>query len=559
MRSKIFIVGLLFLVIGGVWWLRTTAVADDVTDGIVGEAIDYRESVAIHELPPMLSEPTLDREINPRHNPLQFSADMGKGNTWERTRIPTDPLIDSNRVSTGATPRLDFSFEGVGNPLGCGSCAPPDPSGAVGPNHYVQSVNATKITIFNKDGTVAKTPFNLGSLWGSGICASNTGDGIVLYDQLADRWLITQFARPSHMCIAISQTPDPSGNYHLYTFNVTRFPDYFKFGVWSDGYYMSANEDTYTAYAFDRDKMLAGDPSASYIKHGGQTNLLLPADIDGSTLPPDSTPAYFYTYKDDDRAQHNVLTDRIELYELDVDWATETSTFSLVASLNVTDFTYTVCGYFNFNCVRQADTSRRLDTISEWPMFRFPYRNFGTHESLLGNFVVGGGTGEVGAAIRWFELRRTDGDWSLYQEGTLDANDGQDRWLSSIAQDKDGNIAMGYSVSSSEMHPSIRYAMRYPTDPLGTMRSEQTILDGGGSQTGSNRWGDYAHLSVDPSDDCSFWFTSEYYDVSATSAWKTHIGVFQTPSCNPPEPTIKTVYIPIVIKPYADIPTPYQP
>ncbi|MGB1251556.1 MAG: hypothetical protein ACPG8W_13145, partial [Candidatus Promineifilaceae bacterium] len=305
-----------------------------------------------------------------------------------------------------------------------------------------------------------------------------------------------------------------------------------------------------------RAKMLVGDPSANYVKHGGQTNLLLPADLDGATQPPANAPGLFYTYKDNARTPHNVSTDRIEVYELDVDWSVPSSSFNLVASINVSPFEYTVCGYFNFNCVRQLGTTRRLDTVSEWPMFRFPYRNFGTHEALVGNFTVGGGTGNAGGAIRWFELRRTSGNWELHQEGTLDFNDGNDRWLGSIAQDRYGNIALAYSVSSNNISPSLRYTMREASDPLGTMGNEQTIIEGGGSQTGNNRWGDYSHLSVDPKDDCSFWFTSEYYDVSATSGWNTRIGVFRSQQCQS-DAAPKIVYLPIVLKPELDIPTPY--
>ena len=557
MHRRIIILSVLLLLISTIWWLRSAALADDVANGIVGEAVDYQKSVNVRDLPPARSAPTLDREINPRHNPLQFSADMGKGNTWDRTDVPIDPLITADQTrNAGNTPALSFSFEGTGNPVGCGSCSPPDPSGAAGPNHYVHSVNATKITIFDKQGNQLVAPFNLGTLWSSGTCRSNAGDGIVLYDESVDRWLITQFARPTHMCLAVSQTGDPSGSYHLYTFNVGYFPDYFKFGIWPTGYFMSANEDTYTAYAFDRTKLLAGDSTASFVKHSGQTNLLLPADWDGAAAPPANTPAMFYTYKDDVRVQHNVTTDRIELYEFDIDWSGPSSTFTLVSSIDVTPFTYTVCGFFNFNCVRQSGTSRRLDTISEWPMFRFAYRNFGTHEALVGNFTVGGGTGNVGASIRWFELRRASTAWSLYQEGTLDPNDGQDRWLGSISQDRYGNIALAYSVSSSSMSPSIRYAMHLAGDPLGTMRAEQTIIDGGGVQTGSNRWGDYSHLSIDPKDDCTFWYTSEYYDTNATNQWNTRVGVFKTDRCQN-DFGVYRAYIPYITGKAADIPTPF--
>jgi choice-of-anchor B domain-containing protein len=498
-------------------------------DFITGQAVSYELSPAVRDLEPERDGATLDREINPRHNPLAFEPDMGQRGTWDRDNVPTDPLIANSQNASSQTPGLDFSFEGTGNPTGCGGCSPPDTVGDVGLNHYIHMVNATKVAIFDKAGTSLNTPFDLGTLWSSGNCTSNAGDPIPLYDSLADRWLLSQFAGPSHMCIAISQTADPLGSYHLYTFNVGSFPDYFKFGVWPDAYYMSANEASYTAYAFDRAKMLVGDVTATFQKFTGQDNLLLPADIDGPTLPPAGDPGYFYTFKDD---SFHGGADRIELFALDVDWVTPAnSTFGLIETIPVAAFTYTACGFFNFNCLMQPGTAQTVDAISEWPMFRFPYRNFGSHQTLIGNFTIGGGTGEVGAAIRWFELRDTGSGWTLYQEGTQDPGDGHDRAVGSIAMDKNGNIALGYTVSSSSLFPSIHYATRLATDSLGTLQTEAILIAGTGSQTGSNRWGDYSAMGIDPANDCSFWYTNEYYPVTASTTWKTRVGVFTIPEC----------------------------
>jgi hypothetical protein len=171
-------------------------------------------------------------------------------------------------------------------------------------------------------------------------------------------------------------------------------------------------------------------------------------------------------------------------------------------------------------------------------MFRFPYRNFGSHESMVGAFTVGGGLGQAGAAVRWFELRNTGGGWNLYQEGTQDTGDGNDRFMPSIAMDGNGNIALGYSVSSSAIHPAIRYATRLASDPLGTLQTEASLIEGGGSQTGSNRWGDYSAMGIDPANDCTFWYTNEYYPVNSANQWKTRIGVFSLPECTgAPTPT----------------------
>ena|SRR5688572_22257819 len=495
---------------------------------LVGQAVEYAISPSALDLPSEAPDAGLAEPVPSRINPLAHEPDSGRRGTWDRGRVPTDPLIEPPFTGGAKTPSLDFAFQGMGNPFACGGCTPPDTIGDVGPNHYVQMVNATKVGVYNKAGAKLRL-FSLGSLWSSGTCASDAGDPVVLYDGLADRWLLSQFAFPGHICVAISQTPNPLGAYHLYTFNVGSFPDYFKFGVWPDGYYMSANESTYTAYAFNRAKMLVGDATANFVKFTGETNFLLPADLDGPVAPPANAPGYFYTFKDN--AFHGG-GDRIELFRLDPDFVTpNNSTFTLQASFPVAPFTYTVCGFFNFNCAKQQGTTQRVDVVSEWPMHRFPYRNFVGHETLLGNFAVGGGTGEVGAAIRWFELRVIGGAWTLFQEGTHDPGDGHDRFIGSIAMDGAGNIAMGYSVSSSLLHPNIRYATRTPADPLGTLQPEAILVNPNGSQTGSNRWGDYSAMSVDPANDCSFWYTNEFYRRNSSTTWGTAVGVFTMPNC----------------------------
>jgi hypothetical protein len=281
--------------------------------------------------------------------------------------------------------------------------------------------------------------------------------------------------------------------------------------------------------------MLIG-AAATFQKFTGGDNFYLPSDVDGPTPPPAAAPNHFYTFLDN--SFHGGGPDRVEVWEFDVDWAVPAnSTFTLGANLPVTSFTYTPCGFFNFNCVRQLDTAQRFDALGEWPLFRFPYRNFGAYEALVGTYVIGGGTGEVGAAIRWFELRNSGGNWTLFQEGTIDPGDGHDRTNSSIAMDQDGNMGIGFTVSSSTIHPAIRYAIRMAGDPPGTFRPEVSIIEPGGSQTGSSRWGDYASMAVDPADDCTFWYTNEYYPANSANQWHTRIGVFTIPECLGPTPT----------------------
>jgi hypothetical protein len=442
------------------------------------------------------------------------------------------------------TPPPSLHFEGLNNISGV---VPPDPIGDVGPNHYVQMVNKV-FAIYNKSGTLLAGPFPINQLWagqGNACEFQNNGDPVVLYDNLADRWLISQFALPSgienppwHMCVAISQTPNPTGSYFLYQFDMPTSPDYPKFAVWPDAYYMSANEflnfpSIGAAYAFDRANMLAGNP-ATFVRFSAPGNFLLPGDLDGATAPPSNSPNYFYRMMDNVfwPAQGFPGPDRLEIFEFDVNFTNPfNSTFTLAATLPTAPFNYTVCGAYVRNCIPQPFPGEGLDSLSQWPMWRLQYRNFGSHETLVGNFTVDV-DGTQHAGIRWFELRKTaGGNWTIRQQGTY-SPDANHRWMGSIAMDRDGNIALGYSVSSFFVNPSIRYATRLETDPLGTLQNEVTLIAGGGVQiAGFNRWGDYSSMNVDPVDDCTFWYTNEYYGFNSPASWQTRIGKFKIPSC----------------------------
>ena len=297
---------------------------------------------------------------------------------------------------------------------------------------------------------------------------------------------------------------------------------------------MSANEGTAAVgvFAFDRANMLAG-VAAGFQRFQAQANFMLPSDLDGPNPPPAGSPNLFYTMMDD--VIWPIIgipgPDRLEVYEFHVDFTNPpNSTFTLADTLLTAPFIYTVCGYFNFNCITQPGTAQRVDSVSEWPMWRLQYRNFGTHETLVGNFSVDV-DGTDHAAIRWFELRRSGGSWSIFQEGTH-SPDSDSRFMGSAAMDGDGNIALGYSVSSGSTFPSLRYATRVPGDPPGTLQPEASLVAGGGSQTGSNRWGDYSAMSVDPADDCTFWYTGEYQQATAPVNWRTRVGAFVLPSCS---------------------------
>lgn len=489
---------------------------------IVSESVAPAISAPVSSLPIVTgSTATLNRELNPRQNQSSFLA--GNITLPDGT---VDPLAAVG-VNGGTSPTPTLVFEGISY-AAAGDGFPPDTVGDVGPNHYIQAINVA-FQIFDKSGNSLGGPYDIGDLWTSGICAGlEFGDPIVIYDELADRWSISQFYS-NGICMAVSQTPDPLGTYYLYNFATPEFPDYFKISVWENAYYMGANEGSYTAYAIDRAAMLAGQPVTT-IRFAGETNFLMPADVDGAVGPGADAPGIFYTFKDS--SYHGGGSDRIEIFELDPDFVTPAnSTFQLVTTIPVAEFTYTVCGFFNFNCIRQPATGQRIDAVSEWPMWRLAYRNFGTHESLVGNFAVNIG-GEV-AGIRWFELRNSDANpYTLYQEGTY-APDGDSRFMGGIAQDQQGNIALGYNVSSTTTYPSLRYAVRTVDDPLGTLRSESVILNGNASQSGTNRWGDYSAMSIDPADHCTFWFTGEMMPLGG-GAWTTQIGAFALEECATP-------------------------
>ncbi|MCB9136108.1 MAG: carboxypeptidase regulatory-like domain-containing protein [Anaerolineales bacterium] len=448
----------------------------------------------------------------------------------------------ASREGSGTTPAPLLTFEGID---GNGTIAPPDTVGDVGPNHYIQMVNVS-FQIWDKGNpdqgippTILQpaTPYNQLFTGHGGPCETqNDGAPTVLYDELADRWMLAQFvlSNPFEMCIAVSTTPDPMGTYYLYDFPMPANPDYPKLAAWSDAYYAGTNTGQpheFFAHAFDRERMLAGLP-ATRQSTGNLDNFVMPADADGQIPPPAGSPGIFFTMYDHEESPiHPAGPDRLALYEFHVDWDNvDNSTFTLAQEIPVTSFNYTVCGYLVQDCIPQPGTDQKLDSLSYWPMFRFQYRNFGNFGALVGNFTVdvdGQGT----AGIRWFELHQTNETFTLTQEGTF-APDGDHRWMGSIAMDKAGNLALGYNVSSEMTIPSLRYTSRLTTDPPGTLAAEAELWAGTGVQTGLNRWGDLSNLVVDPLDGCHFWFTGEYHDVDDSGFfWNTRVGVFQLPGC----------------------------
>ncbi len=505
---------------------------EDAPDFSVSAPITPTLSPAARDLPPYEPEYLLDREINPRlnltGNLLDFDAPAA-----------TDALLASQAQARAVA--LDTGFQTpLLNIAGQGYTAvqPPDTVGDVGPNHYIQMINGSggaAFVIYDKAGNIVKGQTLLEGL-GIGACASGYGDPIVLYDQLADRWLMSEFARTgNHLCVYVSTSPDPTGTYHRYDFPTPDFPDYPKYAVWPDAYYVTSNESSPTVYALDRAAMLSGAAAASQrftapALSGFGFQALTPADLDGAAAPPAGAPNYMLRQRDTEIHGPNghPADDIIEVWAFHVDWVTPAnSTFTKITDVLVAEFDSTLCGTSSFYCFPQPGTTT-LDPLREVIMWRLQYRNFGNHETLVGNFVTDvDGTNHGG--VRWFELRKTDANpWGLFQEGTY-APDSYHRWMGAIAMDGDGNIALGYNVSSSSLSPSLRYVGRLAGDPRGTLpQGEVTLIAGGGSNT-SNRYGDYAAMSVDPADDCTFWFTGEY---NPSSLWGTRIGAFKFGTCS---------------------------
>ena len=447
-----------------------------------------------------------------------------------------DTVVQS-QLASPAMPSTSKNFEGIGFPGVACNCAPPDTNGEVGLTQYVQIVNEGYQVWDKSTGASVLGPVGITTIWNGfgGVCQSNgDGDPVVLYDQLANRWLVSQFAGasvPTDECIAISTTSDATGAYYRYDFHLgSNFFDYPHLSVWPDGYYMSMNVYNSTGtsfigpqpFVFDRAKMLLGQAATFQTTGnlGSSIDPILPADLDGSTLPPANAPATFVRWPG---------AGAYQTYHYHADWTTPgNSTFTTFASPVAAGFTE-LCPLTR-SCVPQLGSSSNLDAIADRLMFRLTYRNFGDHESVVGNFTVNSG-GVAG--IRWFELRGvTVGPETVYQQSTYQP-DSTWRWMGSAAMDRNGNIAIGFSASSSSIYPQLRYAGRLAGDPLGTLaQGEATLFSGTGSQTGtSNRWGDYADLTVDPVDDCTFWFTSEYYSVTSQFNWRTRIGAFTMPGC----------------------------
>jgi hypothetical protein len=448
-----------------------------------------------------------------------------------------DPVVQG-APGGQAAPSTGSNFEGIGSGNYSVTGVPPDPNAAVGSTQIVEVVN-TAYAVYSKTGTTLLAPTNTSTLWSGfgGSCqTTNDGDATVRWDTLANRWVVTQFANvssaagPYYECVAVSTSADATGSYNRYSYQFTNFPDYPKISVWPDGYYITYNMFTPAGTflnaevcAMNRANMLAGSAATQQCfttssSYGG----LLGSDLDGATPPPTGEPELLVGL--------GTTSTTLAYFKFHVDWTTPAnSTFTGPSSLTVAAYT-TACGTSG-TCIPQGGTTQQLDSLSDRVMYRLAYRNFGDHESLVLNHAVTAGS-SVGE--RWYELRLSGGNPTMYQQGTY-APDATYRWMGSMAQDKVGNIALGYSQSSSSTKPSIRFTGRLAGDALGTMtQGETTAITGAGSQTTYSRWGDYTSMAVDPANDCTFWYTNEYEPANGNFNWHTRIASFTLPNCGTP-------------------------
>ena len=467
---------------------------------------------------------------------------------WYRRPAPVTAEQPDAAIQTEAAPlvaaAIGLNFDGIPDSANVSLGVPPDSNLAVGATQVVETIN-TAYEVYDKvTGASVMGPNQISNLFtgvtglcGQGANSPNFTDPIVLYDQIAGRWLISIVAANSGFtvgkeCIAVSTTSDATGTYHRYVFGFgtgQRFNDYPKLAIWPDGYYASYNLFSPTAFltalacAYDRNAMLAGTAAKAVCFSKPSEFAFLPSNLDGSTLPPNGEPNFFVDL---------FSSTALHLFRFHVDFVTTSnSTFS--GPITITVAAYTQACPVTGTCIPQLGTAQSLDSLGDRLMHRLAYRNFTTHESLVVNHSVK--TSSAAAGVRWYEIRNPNGTPVAFQQSTL-TNASTSLWMGSIAMDKMGDMALGFSESSTSIHPSIAFTGRMPSDPLNTMEAPAPIFAGKGSQTGGtanggSRWGDYSGMAIDPVDDCTFWYVNEYLLANGLFNFHTRLASLKFPSC----------------------------
>ncbi|MDA8626062.1 GEVED domain-containing protein [Flavobacteriaceae bacterium] len=444
---------------------------------------------------------------------------LGREKRWHGNKVVPgkglpngdDPLLYlQENVVTKSSREPILTFETTSN-----TATPSDPTGEIGRDYYFASWNSS-FRFFNIDGTTASPPSSLSTLFGN----DESGDPIAMYDSEADRYIITSMGS-SGLNFAISQTNDPIlGGWHVYnamSFGTDgQFPDYPKYSIWSDGYYCTTNTSANNLYVLERDKIIDGDPTASIqgfnapqmITSGFASAQVLDITNDDHPAAGNATMVYMQ-----DDAWNQVFTDHLKIWTINIDWENpNNSSMSTPYQLPTSSFTSVFDGGSFANLTQSSGPD--IDAMQATLMNQAQFRKFPTHNSAVFNFVVDVLSGsDEQAAVRWYELRQdADGEpWVIYQEGTYTAPDGRHAFGASMAMDIQGNIGMGYTSMSETAPITLRYTGRYANDPSGQMTIEENLIGQSNATNPNTRYADYAHMSVDPSNDKTFWFISEYF------------------------------------------------
>lgn len=447
----------------------------------------------------------------------------------------TDPAIQQSYLPTIHTSTI-FSFDAVREDEQ--NAQVPDTNGAVGGTQFVEITNFDYAIYDKATGNVILRPTNTNAIFTGfgGLCeGTSPGDPTVLWDKLAGRWVVTYFNYQGNdaLCIAVSTTSDATGSYNRYEYDYGfTLPDYPKYSVWPDAYYASTNLNGGNSEpcAYDRNAMLAGTTAAAICFEPAQGYSLLPADLDGTTLPPTGAPNHYLQLGND--------TNTLQEYDFHVNFKRpDKSTFTGPNTITVPTYAL-ACGGFS-NCIPQPNGGELVEGLGDRLMYRLAYRNFGDHETLVtAHNVVPGSGSTAQSAMRWYELRATPagGGFTVYQAGTYQ-NKADSLWMGSAAMDKQGNIALGMSVSSAAKEPGVWYTGRLATDKLNKLEQPTVAAKGSAVESGdSQRWGDYSSMSIDPTDDCTFWYSQMYYNKkhggASSGDWDTRIVSFKFDNCS---------------------------
>ena len=519
---------------------------DNSSKPIVNHAVASGVSAPLRTLAKLRAKPQYGfHEANPVHRvPKRPAASLVDPVEQNRTAGPVNYSIGTNVLGIGnGFPNYSIGF------------APPDTNMAVGDTQIIEWVNVS-YAVFDKSGNALTVAIDGTALWESGIpgslCAlNNSGDPIAQWDRVAHRWLLFQnvFVSPYAVCIAVSTSSDALGTYNVYQFGVpgNGFPDYPKWGIWPTGYFQAQNNfgpggNGFVGpqiCAYNSAKLLVGDSTAEQqcVQFALGEDSLLPGDLDSPTLPPAGQDEFYIGSLGDVDNSH------LSVYSFHVDFATPANSFVTGSGnsqlVSISSFTPACNGAYGGACVPQKGISDLLDSLGDRLMYRFAYYNdtssFPTpKQHWYVNFDVTASGGQNG--VRWMEFAtpRTivnPTDLTISQQGTY-APDTNWRWMGSIARDQNNDVLVGYSESSTNMFPSIFIAGRTPGDTLGMLESEVAVVNGTGSQPDtSNRWGDYSAMRIDPVDNCTFWYTTEYYLVTQTFDWSTQIASANFSGC----------------------------